>query len=99
VRPCLFFLSSPVEDATTPVYVYHSADERFCGMTIMPDGRNLPSLGPSAAWNQKDVVPLKKESLAAYVGDAVIAIGNLILRGYHVSRSTAVVPYPHRSSS
>ena len=94
-------MSIPTEDAT-PVYVFRSADERFVGMTIMPDGRNLPRPGFSAAWIQEDVASLSKDSLAAHVGDAVSAVANLILRGYHVSRTTAaVLPFPkaHRDSS
>lgn len=90
-----------MEDATA-VYVYRSEDGRFVGMTIMPDGSNLPRLGPCEAWIQEDVAAPTKESLAEYVGDAVTAVANLILRGYHVSRTTGVVlPFPkaHRDSS
>jgi hypothetical protein len=90
-----------MEDAT-PVYVFRSADDRFVGMTVMSDGRNLLSLGPAEVWVQEAVASLSKDSLAVHVGDAITAVANLILRGYHVSRSPAVVlPFPraHRDSS
>jgi hypothetical protein len=81
------------------VYVFASSNGELLGLSVKPDGSNLPS---NVTWDHRDVVPMTATSLSRYVQQAEIALTNLIMRGYHLSRLTAQIvrfPQPNRNSS
>ena len=74
------------------VYVFTSSDGGQLGLSVKPDGSNLPS---SVSWEHRDIIPMTATSLSRYVQQAEVALANLIMRGYHLLRLTAqVVPFP-----
>jgi hypothetical protein len=86
-------------DPLPNLYVFASKSGELLGLTVKSDGSNLSS---NASWEHRDVIPMTATSLSRYVQQAEIALANLIMRGYHLSRLTAqIVPFPQsdRNSS
>jgi hypothetical protein len=81
------------------VYVFASSNGELLGLSVKPDGSNLPS---GVSWEHRDVVPMTATSLSRHVQQPEVALANLIMRGYHLLRLTAQVvpfPQPNRNSS
>ena len=84
------------------VYVFRSSDDEIWGFSLTADGSNLPAPPAGVRWVQKDVTSLTAKALGEYLPSPHAATANLIMRGYHLHRTSAhVIPFPapHRSSS
>lgn len=86
-------------EPATDIHVFVASDGATLGLSVMADGSNLPQ---DFAWERRDVVPMIAERLALHVTNAHVAMTNLIMRGYHLSRRSAQIlrfPEPNRNSS
>ena len=80
-------------------YVFASADGTTLALTVTADGSNLP---PNVQWKPRESVAMTSAALAAHVSNPQVAMTNLIMRGYHLSRLSAEIlkfPQPNRNSS
>jgi hypothetical protein len=86
-----------MEELTT-VYLFETADGGTLGLSLKPSGSNLPPL--ASQWERRPAVPMTAAALAPFVVDPHLALTNLIMRGYHLSRVSAeVTPLPNRQRS
>jgi hypothetical protein len=87
---------------TTPapdVYVFISGNRELYGLSTRRDGGNLPCVADAGSWELRDVIPMMLASLAKYVRNADVAMTNLIMRSYHLTRVSELLPQSHRNSS
>jgi hypothetical protein len=81
------------------IHVFVATDGATLSLSVMADGGNLPR---DVTWEHRDVVPMIAERLALHVTNAHVAMTNVIMRGYHLSRRSAQIlrfPEPHRNFS
>ena len=88
-------------NSDSSVYVFVSADGAFRGLSTLPDGVNLPQTG-DITWLPNSAKPLTLSALGKFVEDSDVAMGDLIMLGYHIVRQGPQVvrfPHAHRQSS
>ena len=77
---------------TPSVFVFTCGSDYY-GLSTQADGANLPGLpGCSHPWLALKVVALTEQALKPLATDVNNAVANLKIRGYHLSRSTALLP-------
>jgi hypothetical protein len=80
-------------------YIFASADGATLALTVAADGSNLPL---NVQWKPRETVVMISAALAAHVSNPQVAMTNLIMRGYHLSRLSAEIlkfPQANRNSS
>jgi hypothetical protein len=84
----------------TTVFIFESSDGLTLGLTTMEGGSNLPRLPAEAVWEYRVSVPMTIAGLSQHVRMPEVALSNLIMRGYHLTRLTAdVIKFPGRQAS
>ena len=81
------------------VYFFSCGSYACEGLSLDPDGANLPSLHEQTApWSFVRAVPMSERDLEHFIADPVLALANLETRGYHIARLHAL-PQANRHSS
>ena len=65
------------------LYVFRS-DGDHIGLTMTPDGSNLPNVVEGGAWKPHGVVAMTAHDIGRFTTDTRGALSNLKARGYHL---------------
>jgi hypothetical protein len=84
------------------VYVFTASEPGCFGLSLHPDGSDLPSPEGRRGWTLLVKVTVADDDLLPFTEDVTVARTHLSLCGYYVSRQSAtILPFPkaHRSSA
>jgi hypothetical protein len=76
-------------------YVFLSGDRTTFGLSVDPNGANLPSAQLVGGWKAYDVMPMTLHGISRYTSVPSHAHAELIARGYYLTRTHGtIVPFP-----
>jgi hypothetical protein len=76
------------------VYVFLSGDRKTFGLSVDPNGANLPSAHLVGGWKAYDVMPMTLHDISRYTSVPSYAHAELIAWGYYLTRTHGtIIPF------